>query len=168
MLEERQHVREGHRLADAEQLQPHRPRGRLDGTGERQGEVRSRRPDERLDALDVAYCAAGVDVLPVCGGERVAVAAEQLDRALLAVVLDELLGQVVGPRSHDVGQPQLDLGDVDLAVRAVGSTYTMTCSRASTDSEIRVVLSTLDPSKADSRIACTRCSTSVVSRSRGT
>ncbi len=67
---------------------------------------------EALDALHVEHGRRSREVLPVGGREGVAVAGEELRAALLAALLDERAGEVVGPGARRLEQPRLDLADV--------------------------------------------------------
>ena len=72
---------------------------------------------ELLDPGDVGDRRARHPVGPVAGGERVAVAPEQRRAALLAVLLDERLLEVVAPRARGGHQQRLDLALVHVGQR---------------------------------------------------
>ena len=71
-----------------------------------------RASDQSLHSVDVADGGAGIDILPIGGGKRVAVPSEEIDASFFAVVLEELVGEVVGPRAGGIGETSLDRGDV--------------------------------------------------------
>ena len=111
VLEQRQHVRQRDRPARAVELRAQHARRRLERPV--QADLEPAVLGQLLDVAEVGECRAGHPVGPVGGREGVAVAAEELLAALLALVLDERLLEVVDPRARRSHQHQLDRARVD-------------------------------------------------------
>ena len=124
--------------AGAEDLEPRLALRRVDRLVQRQ---RDRAASPRFSIRRTSPAATrGREVLLVGLGERVAVVAGQPGAGLLAELVVDRDGEVVGPRPGGVGQPLLQLLTTSKS-RSVspGAARTTKCSRASTDSLTRAV-----------------------------
>ncbi len=118
VLERRQHVGERYPLG-AEQLAADESLRCL----ERPIEAHDRlgRGAQLLDPADVRDRRAGDPLVAVGRRERTLVGAEHLARLILAVLLDQRGAEVVVPRPGRLDEPRLELGEVDVLRRAVGT-----------------------------------------------
>ena len=116
VLQDRQRVRERDRRSRAEQ--PEAQRAGLGGERPVQVHGQRRRRAERLHHLDVEQRAAHRVILPVSGGEGLAVAGEQLVGALLALALEQQRLQIVLPAARRGDDAAFQLAHVDLGHRA--------------------------------------------------
>ena len=106
VLQQGQHGGQGERPPGGEQLEAQQP-VRLQGLGQAQrdvGEVLG----ARLHVGDVGHCGPGREVVAVGGREGASVAAQEAEAPLLAIALEEGLGEVVGPRPGGLGDAGLD------------------------------------------------------------
>ena len=114
--EHREHGAQRQRLTDAEHLEPRLAAavdpGLLVLVEER--EVDAHVALDRLDPAEVGRPALRVVVLLVGLGEGVGPGPRELRPAVLAVLVDHGRHEVVAPRPRGLGEPALEVGDVDL------------------------------------------------------
>jgi hypothetical protein len=117
VLEQGQDVGHEQRRPRPVELEPGGPRPALQRLDQVDGDVVVA---QALEPVDVVHRHLGRHVGLVAGPEGVAVAAEQGQAPLLAVLVDQVVVQVVGPAAHHPGQSLLQVAGPGRPARQVG------------------------------------------------